>query len=657
VDSCSKSLTRKDNPLVILEDARAGCGRALLFRSPSGALCACSPAEVRPALEEVERALAAGKHVAGYFSYELGYLLEPRLTPLLYAGRRVPLLWLGIFERCEALSETVSETLFADLGRAFAGPLELEWSAREYTTRFDRLHELISAGDLYQANLSFRAGFNFAGDPRALYCDLRRYSQAGYCAYVDDGERGVLSLSPELFFEISAAGLIRTRPMKGTAARGVDAASDTLARARLVASDKDRAENLMIVDLLRNDLTRVAELGSVRVDNLFEVETYPTLHQLVSTISARRARNSSASEILRTLFPSGSVTGAPKIRAMEVIRELEASPRGIYCGAIGAFHPDGSARFNVAIRTLTISGNRGELGIGSGVVHNSSSGSEYAECLLKARHYEAARTPLQLIETLRFDPAGPQLVRETRHLERMACSAAFFGLAFDRDRAREVLAEAAEGTQTALRVRLTLSEEGRLAASASPFVPATSSEWCFVVADVRVSSADVFLFHKTGRRGLFESELARAARDWGADEVLFLNERGELTEGSRTNIFVEIDGTLLTPPLHCGLLGGCLRQELLATGQCKEAVLCPEDLARAEAVYLGNSLRGLVRAVPVKDRTSRTDVGKQKRTLTGERHAGEEDYREGCEGQAPGKGANDASRRIRSRGNSQDPRW
>lgn len=467
MESRSKSLNKKPNPAVVLEDARSECGRALVFRSPAAVLSAISPGEVQPALEAADRALAAGNHVAGYFSYELGYLFELRLAPLLPPRRRLPLLWLGIFERCEVRS--AADGLFCDVGRAHAGPLELEWNAQDYANRFERLHKLISAGDLYQANLSFRAGFAFAGDPRALYRDLRKYSRAGHCAYIDDGARTILSFSPELFFEISSSGVIRTRPMKGTAARGSDAASDALARIRLVASDKDRAENLMIVDLLRNDLTRVAEPGSVTVDGLFEVETYPTVHQLVSAISARRARTASATDILRALFPCGSVTGAPKICAMEVIRELEAGPRGAYCGAIGAFHPDGTAQFNVSIRTLTISGNRGELGIGGGVVYDSGSGSEYAECLLKARYYEAARVPLQLIETLRFDPGEAVLVREARHLERMARSAAQFGIAFDLNRARALLAEAVAGAQTSLRVRLTLSETGELAVGVSPF--------------------------------------------------------------------------------------------------------------------------------------------------------------------------------------------
>lgn len=599
MDFRSKPLSQKNNPMVVLEDVRPGFERTLLFFSPVRVLCALTAAEVQPALEAVDHALAAGRHVAGYFAYELGYLFESRLAPLLPAPRSVPLLWLGIFERCETISDAVAKSLFSGAGRAYAGPLQFEWSAEEYTNRFERLHELISAGDLYQANLSFRARFAFAGDPRALYCDLKQISRAGHCAYIDDGERVILSLSPELFFEISPNGVIRTRPMKGTAARQGDAASDALARVSLAGSDKDRAENLMIVDLLRNDLARVAEPGSVKVDSLFEVETYPTVHQLVSTVSARRAQATAATDVLRALFPCGSVTGAPKIRAMEVIRDLEAGRRGVYCGAIGAFHPDGSAQFSVSIRTLTISGDRGELGIGSGVVYDSDGDSEYAECLLKARYYEAARTPFQLIETLRFDPAGPVFAREALHLDRMARSAARFGLDFDLRRARGLLAETVAGAQLPLRVRLTLSDTGEMAAGASRLDPMAPLEWRFAVSDVRVNSADLFLLHKTSRRELFESEFARAKRDFGADEIVFLNERGELTEGSRTNVFVERGGKLLTSPVRCGLLNGCLRQELLATGGCVEAVLGPGDIVRADAVYLGNSLRGLIRATPV----------------------------------------------------------
>jgi para-aminobenzoate synthetase/4-amino-4-deoxychorismate lyase len=581
-------------PHVILDDARPGRESARLFRAPAGILCARSPAEVENVLGEAEHALGRGLHVAGYFAYELGYLFEPRLAPLLWSQRRVPLIWLGVFERCETLGRVDANPRGA---RAHAGALEFEWNEDDYAQRFARLHRLIEAGDLYQANLTFRARFPLVGDAAALYGRLRQHSRAGYCAFIDDGERRILSLSPELFFDISADGEIRAKPMKGTAARGDNATADALARAHLAASEKDRAENLMIVDLLRNDLSRVARIGSVTVDKLFEVETYPTLHQMVSTIRAQRLPESSVTRMIRALFPCGSVTGAPKIRAMEVIRELEQSPRGIYCGAIGHFSPDGSASFNVAIRTLTISGNTGELGIGGGVVHDSASGREYDECILKARYYEAARIPLRLIETLRW--SGTEgFVRLNLHVARLLESAAIFGIPVDHGLLLQRLNDAVSGASGTMRVRVTLSDDGDLAVAVAPVDLMPTKPWRYVTSPLLVDSGDELLRHKTSRREMYDSEHARAA-GLGVDEILFLNERGEITEGSRTNVFAQLDGRLVTPPLSCGLLNGCLRRELLGAGDCVEAIITPADLKRATGVHVGNSLRGLIPAAPL----------------------------------------------------------
>ena len=586
-------------PLILLDDARAGHERVLRFCSPLKIVAARELAEVAPALESIETALQAGRFAAGYFSYELGYLLEPRLCALLPNPRAMPLLWFGIFENAEFLEKAAAETLFsvADGGRAYTGPLRHEWDRAAYKQRFALVHDWTAAGDIYQANLSFRSRFRLAGDPFALYAALRRQSRMAYGAYLDDGTRQILSLSPELFFTLDADGRLTAKPMKGTAARAAEPSADAASRARLASSVKERAENLMIVDLLRNDLGRVAETGSVTVENLFAVETYPTLHTLVSTVAAQKKPPVAVTEIVRALFPCGSVTGAPKIRAMEIIRALEESSRGVYCGAIGYFAPDGSAKFNVAIRTLTISGDRGELGIGGAVTYDSRADAEYEECLLKARYYENARRPLTLIETLRWEP-GQGFVRLPRHLARMQASAAFFDIAFDGDGALRTLERAASGAGQGLRVRLTLDEAGVFGRSATPW-GAQPPFWRFAISSERVRSTDLFLRHKTDWRDLYEEEYARAGRDLHCDEVLFLNERGELAEGSRSNIFVEREGMLLTPPLSAGCLNGCLRQELLEQGRCTEAVLTPVDLESAEAIYCGNSLRGLVRAVPV----------------------------------------------------------
>ena len=317
------------------------------------------------------------------------------------------MLWFGLFGSREALAghEAAAWLESRVQGRAYAGPLRLGEMPEAYARSFARVQDYIAAGDAYQVNLSFPARFAFAGDPLALYARLRGRAQAGHGAFVDDGTRHILSFSPELFFAVEN-GVLTARPMKGTAPRGADAAQDAQIAACLKGSEKDRAENLMIVDLIRNDVGRVARTGTVKVENLFAVETYPTVHQMVSTVKGELRASTAVDDLVRALFPCGSVTGAPKMRAIEIIRELEKEPRGIYCGAIGSFSPDGSANFNVAIRTLTIEGAEGRLGIGGGIVVDSKSDAEYDECLIKARFFEEGRPPLSLIETLRFDPLG-----------------------------------------------------------------------------------------------------------------------------------------------------------------------------------------------------------------------------------------------------------
>ncbi|MEJ0025087.1 MAG: aminodeoxychorismate synthase component I [Rhizomicrobium sp.] len=576
----------QSSPTVILDDATPGAERLLRFGAPDAVVQARRPDEVPAALARIEAALAAGRHVAGWFGYELGYVLEPHLAPLRWPDDRAPLLWFGIFDA----PESVSRAGLAAAGRAYAGPLRHEWDEAAYGRRFDRVHAYIGAGDIYQANLSFRSRFAFAGDPLALYLRLRDRAQAAHGAYIDDGERQILSLSPELFFRIAPQGRIWARPMKGTAPRGADELSDARARAALAVSPKDRAENLMIVDLVRNDIGRLALIGSVAVEDLFAVETYPTLHTMVSTVTAQLKPGTRVEQIVRALFPCGSITGAPKIRAMEIIRELEQSPRGLYCGAIGHFAPDGSASFNVAIRTIAIERGRGTLGIGGAVVQDSRADAEYAECLLKARYFDSVREPIGLIETLRWESG---FVRPDRHLARMEASAAFLSLPFDRHAALAALSAAVARAREPLRVRLTLDEQGAFAATAAPLEPAPSV-WTFALSPRRVASSDVLLRHKTTWRSFYDEEPARL----GADEALFCNERGALTEGSRSTLFLRRGGTLLTPPLACGLLDGVLRRELIEQGRCIEAVLTPDDLATADEIFFGNSLRGLIRAEP-----------------------------------------------------------
>ncbi|MGN6517292.1 MAG: aminodeoxychorismate synthase component I [Rhizomicrobium sp.] len=581
---------------ILLDDARPGGERLRRFSDPIAVVQTDDPDQVASALATLENARNAGKYVAGYFSYELGYVLESRLRHLLPEQRNVPLVWFGIFNRCEEIEGTAVRAALTERtkGRCYAGRLVHEWSAESYGSRFDRVHAYIEAGDIYQANLSFRSWFAAHGDPMALYLQLRDRSQAAYGAFIDDGVRHILSLSPELFFEISRDGRITARPMKGTARRGVDPMDDCLARAKLHGSVKDRAENLMIVDLLRNDLGRIAKTGSVSAQGLYAIETYPTLHQMVSTVHAQIKPDVTVEQAARALFPCGSVTGTPKIRAMEIIRGLEESPRGVYCGAIGHFAPDGSALFNVAIRTLTLADGYGQLGIGGAIVHDSDAPSEFAECLLKSQFYDVAHRPLELIETLRFSPSSG-FVRRDRHLDRMAHSAMAFGIPFRAEDALCAMKGAVRNADKDCRVRLALREDGSFSCTTA-VLPATPACWRYSIAPVAMASSDPLLRHKTNWRETYEGALAQAR---GCDELLFINEHGRLTEGSRTNIFVRKNGKLFTPPLSEGVLPGCLRAELIADGRCEEALLHPRDLEIADVVFFGISLRVLVTAIRV----------------------------------------------------------
>ena len=591
----TKRHMNRDEPIVILDDTKAAHGNVTLFEDASSIITTDEPAQVETALTAIEVALMQGAHVAGYFSYELGYVLESKLAPLIPHSRKVPLLWFGAFRKRREIA--LASVAAALRGRAYAGPPKFEESLRSYGRAFSLTKGYIAAGDIYQANLTFRGRFPFVGDPLALYLQLRETTRGAYSAFVFDGTHNLLSFSPELFFAV-CDGEITARPMKGTAARGASETEDAVAKDALAASEKDRAENLMIVDLIRNDLGRVTKPGSIRVENLFEIETYPTVHQMVSTVRGKLRENVRPRDVIHALFPCGSVTGTPRIRAMEVIRELERDPRGVYCGAIGVFGPDGSAQFNVAIRTITIADGAGELGVGGAVVADSELQSEYDECLLKARHFTETRRPLSLIETLRFDPATG-FTREKLHLARMECSARAFGIRFDKSGARRALAICVRGAGGPSRVRLTLDENGVFGCDRTMLTEQTLGRWTYALASTRVQSSDEILRHKTNWREDFENEWARQSQLQGCDDVIFTNERGEVTEGARTNVFARYGKRLVTPALDCGLLGGCLRRELLDKNQCEEGVLTPADLERADQVFLGNSLRGLIPAAPV----------------------------------------------------------
>jgi len=596
---------------VLIDNAREGRGRAWLYETPDEIISADTPGEVSGALAAMDAARASGAHLAGYFSYEMGYALEPRFAEMMPGGRRVPLLWFGVFGPPRTLEGGAIEDYLkasANSGYRLSDP-ELTMSAKDYGSRFEKVKNYITTGDIYQINLTLKARFRVTGDPAALYRDLRRKQPVSYGALLRTQDFTVISVSPELFLDIVDERIV-TRPMKGTAGRGLTSDQDREIGQWLTQDPKSRAENLMIVDLMRNDLARVACTGSVRVSDLFSVETYETLHQMTSGVEARLNPGTDIAELIESIFPPGSVTGAPKVRAMEIIRELESEPRGVYTGALGVISGDGKARFNVAIRTLTLfRDGDAEIGIGSGVVHDSRLQDEYDECLLKMRFLTDEVRDFQLIETLAYDPAEGYVLL-ARHLDRLQSSAHYFRFGFTRDAALAALDKnAAALDEGRHRVRLLLFKDGRIEIT-NTALPAGSeiAQMIYVISKHRVATANPFLYHKTTMRDLYDGEWAAMHERFGAHEVVFLNERGEVAEGSRTNIFARVGGKLLTPPLTSGLLPGTLRADLLARGDAEEGVLTPQDLARAETVYLGNSVRGLTPAREVKIPAARRAV-------------------------------------------------
>lgn len=603
-NAMNDTTTRKlSEAFVLLDNSSADGGSSLFFREPIDIIVAETPADVDAAITRLERARAAGHHLAGFLAYELGYVLEPKLAHLMPDVRRMPLMWFGVYGAPEVMtSKEVADWLDAHtLSHSYEFTnVTHAWSRDDYIRRFERVIALIRAGDIYQLNLTFKARFSLTGSPLAFYRDMRQRQRVAYGGIVDTGRATVLSASPELFIE-QHGRTIETRPMKGTAPRAGRADADAEQRRVLATDVKQRAENLMIVDLMRNDLGRIADIGSVYVTDLFTVETFRTLHQMTSGVRATLKDGVGLTALLEAIFPPGSVTGAPKIRAMELISELETEARGVYCGAIGYIAPEGDSLFNVAIRTpIVFRDGTGEMGIGSGVVYDSEGEKEYAECLLKLKFLTDPPKSFELIETMLYDGESG-FVLHARHMERLETSAKYFGFPFDARAIHAALDGAVRDRRgERLRVRLLLAEDGRVSVSAvpQPQSPAGAA-MRYVVSPTRLSSSDPFLYHKTTRRELYDREWQRFHDQTGADEVIYLNEHGELAEGSRTTIFVEREGKLLTPRLSAGLLPGTLRADLLASGWAIEARLTLDDIGPGARVFLGNSVRGLMPAMPL----------------------------------------------------------
>ncbi|MEM8724793.1 MAG: aminodeoxychorismate synthase component I [Pseudomonadota bacterium] len=592
---------------VLLDDAReSGAADALLYQDPIEVFAAYHAQDVERVLAQAETARSEGRgSLAGYIAYEAGLALEPRLALLAEtrSGSAGPLVWLGLFEEPERIAaEDVPSWLKANSeGPASLGPLDPQLSPGGYVEAFEALSEAIHAGDIYQANLTYPLAGSFRGDPLALYSELRPAAQAGYGGVIFDGAHWLLSFSPELFVALDGYQA-KVKPMKGTRPRGADEAGDVALAEELATSVKDKAENLMIVDLMRNDLSRVAVPGSVQVDAPFAIESYPTVHQMVSTVRAQLAPGKGAGDLVRAIFPCGSITGAPKIRAMELIDSHERDPRGPYCGAIGRIDADGDAAFNVAIRTLRLTPiENGQgfvlLGVGSAIVADSDPMAERRECEVKAGFARRSSPDLlapacDLIETMAFTPEEGIALLEL-HLERMKRSAKELGFEFDRHAARNQIHALCFELEEPAKLRLLASRSGATALETGPMSEPLGEPLKTIALPNPVDPSDWRLTHKTSDRGFYEDALS-AARSMDAGEAILVREDGLVTEGSFTNVFVERDGALLTPPASLGLLPGVFRAYLIEKERAREAELTLHDLA--DGFWLGNAVRGLFKA-------------------------------------------------------------
>ncbi len=591
-----------------------------IFINPVSEIIVRCGDDVESAFERIESAVRDGLHAAGFLSYELGYCLEDGVFSQPEESA-LPLLHIGLYDS-PIIFDTTSgrwlnpppKELTTNSGHAFSraavSSLFLTENRETYTAKIGEIHRCIEAGDTYQINHTFRARFRLHGTPQSLYFTLRERQRVPYSAFWRRGGQFILSFSPELFFRIDD-GEITVRPMKGTAPRGKNTAEDAELENFLGTDEKNRAENLMIVDLLRNDLGRIAWPGSVDTTQLFDIESYETLFQMTSTVRARLAEDTRLRDIFASLFPCGSVTGAPKISSMKIIRALESDPRGVYCGAVGFIAPRMSAAaFSVAIRTVQIDGDACELGIGGGIVYDSEPESEWREALIKGGFFFSAATEtppagFSLIETILWTPADGFFLLDL-HIDRIRASSAHFGFAFDESRIREALDSATpDGAGGSLRVRLLLDASGCATATAAPVDPPDPSitHRC-VISKKAVFSSDPLLRHKTTFRNIYDSEFD-AYRKLGYFDVLFTNERGELTEGAITNIVLRYGDTLCTPPVDSGLLPGVFRRHLIDARDTVEKTLFPSDLETADEIFLCNSVRGLVKVdfVDTRNRT------------------------------------------------------
>ena len=573
---------------------------SLLFTNPSEILIAKTFEEVDCVLSRIDKLVAQGHHVAGYIAYEVAAAFEVKVSAAITKLPDEALIWMMVCDAPFQLSSQQVSDLIHESNTGTERHAQINMSVpskdiESYTASIEKILSYIQAGDVYQINYTFTNEIKVTGDILALYNQLRNSQPVAYGAYINTGEYNILSFSPELFVE-RKEGMLTSRPMKGTIARGKTILEDQANINFLKTDPKSKAENLMIVDLIRNDMSKIAQPSSVSVDHLYAVETYRTVLQMTSTVSAKADEGLTPSKILRAMFPCGSVTGAPKIRAMEIISELETEPRGVYCGAIGHFSAGNDWAFNVPIRTMILDNSgMGRLHLGSGVVADSDPRTEYDECILKGAFIHNDAATFKLIETMLWQASSAAIPLLDLHLGRLKQSALYFQFPYNRDKISAQLSlhmDALSEKTHDQRLRLLLDNKGNVSISSidAPSPPIETPSICFNAA--ATNSDDIFLFHKTTRRHLYNS-VHKAATKAGYIDAIFMNEKGEVTEGAISNLVIKLDGQLITPSISCGLLNGVGRQKLCQDNDVVEMSVTKEMVLKSEAVFILNSLRGL----------------------------------------------------------------
>jgi len=567
---------------VVIHDAAKH--RWLRLDDPVDVVCTGRLDEVQSCLRKVERAVAADRlYAAGFLSYEAAPAFDAALT-VRQVDCTFPLLWFGLFPAAETLPELPPVT-----GSPPAlGPWTASVSRRDYHQAIARIKEHLGNGDTYQVNYTLRLRSPFDGDPRRLFTTLANNQQSAYAAYVDTGRFVLCSASPELFFRLER-GTITSKPMKGTARRGLTLAEDREQAEWLRQSEKNRAENVMIVDMIRNDIGRLAQPGTVHVPRLFEVERYPTVWQMTSTVEAQT--EATLAETFAALFPCASITGAPKPSTMRIIAELESTPRRIYTGTIGFIEPSGAAQFNVAIRTVLVDRDTGgaEYGTGGGIVWDSEPEDEYLESQLKARILSDERPRFQLLETMLWTPEDGVFLLDL-HLKRLQRSAEYFGMRLKMHSVQAMVTHRTRNLPPAPhKARLLVSADGTTSLEVSALDPnAATGPVRLRLAEEPIDANDPFLYHKTTHRTVYDR--AKASRP-DCDDVLLWNKDGEVTEACIANLVAKLDGELVTPPVRCGLLAGTFRAWLIEQDEVRERVIRVDELPRCSRLFVTNSVR------------------------------------------------------------------